>query len=210
MPAVLPAAGRHRPPVAPHRLPSGRDRGAEMVRGRRRHAQARGNQDRIANGVAERAGPDHPGRTAARREPLRISLAERSRKAAIPQPEPVATGTEGSRDRGRPAARPAACRGQPGRRPGRRTVDGGQNARPCQPDDDIALGPCRRPRRRGRRGADRNGDRRGHGGRLTGEIHASHCPWSRRYRNLERKVHPNVSVRSDSPCGGWVLSRSLW
>ena len=120
--AVPTAAGRHHPAASPHRLPQERDRQAEMDRGRRRCAPAGGDQDRLADGVAERGGTGHLRPPGTHWEPLRVPVAEGSGKTVHPRRPALVPREEGSGDRGCSPARSQAHGGEPGGGAGRRAV----------------------------------------------------------------------------------------
>ena len=158
------------------RLPEGRDPQAEMVRGRRRRAQAGRSQNRPADGLVERSRAGHRRPPDAYGECLRLPVSQRPGEVVLRHFGTVIPGEEGSRDRGHPPARPETHGRKPGGGPGRRAVDGCKDARALRPENDVALRPCQRPGRGSRRGADREGDRGCHDGRAIARPDRSDSP----------------------------------
>ena len=170
------AAGRNHSPAPADRLPEGRDPQAEMVRGRRRRAQAGRSQDRPADGLVERSRAGHRRPPDAYGERLCLPVSQRPGEVVLRHFGTVVPGEEGSRDRGHPPARPETHGRKSGGDPGRRAVDGCKDARALRPENDVALRPCQRPGRGSRRGADREGDRGCHDGRAIAQPDRSDSP----------------------------------
>ena len=140
-------------------MPQERDRSAALVGSRSRQAGPRQRQDRAEDRTPQYPGPAHPRAPAARRKPLRLSVAERSRPA--PQPQSLTLVSRPARGgyRGRSPLRsppyPCQSRGdERGARAGRLP-----SARPFRRAHYAALRPSRRPGNRGSGREDRAIDR---------------------------------------------------
>ena len=138
-------AGRYHPSSAVDRVPQGRDRAAPLVRAPGRHAHVGRQQDGAEKRPPQLPGAAHSRQTAAKRQPLRVSVVARSIPAAQSQPQPLVQGPKRSRYRGRAPSRPASYRSQP--RGDERCAGAGgiPVAWPLQRTHDASLRSPRRP-----------------------------------------------------------------